>query len=48
MSDGAVRVAVHRLRLRYKACLHDEVAQTVSHPGEVEDELRHLLASITQ
>jgi RNA polymerase sigma factor (sigma-70 family) len=43
MSEGAVKVAVHRLRQRYRALLRDTIADTVSGPEEVEDELRHLL-----
>ena len=42
MSEGAVRVAVHRLRERYRNRLKAEVAQTVATPAEVDDELRHL------
>jgi len=44
MSEGAVKVAVHRLRRRYRDRLRSEVARTVADPGAVEDELRHLLA----
>ena len=47
MSEGAFKVAVHRLRTRFKECLHQEVAQTVATPGEIEDELRHLLAALS-
>jgi len=36
MSEGAVKVAVHRLRQRYRELLRDEVAQTVSSPDEVD------------
>lgn len=46
MSEGAFKVAVHRLRSRFRECLHQEVAQTVATPGEIEDELRHLLSSL--
>jgi len=42
MSEGAVRVAVHRLRERYRQRLKAEVANTVASPAEVESELRHL------
>ena len=42
VSEGTVKSAVHRLRQRYRQLLHDEIAQTVSEPGEVDDELRHL------
>jgi RNA polymerase sigma-70 factor (ECF subfamily) len=35
-------VAVHRLRKRFRDQLRQEVARTVSSPGEVDDELRYL------
>jgi RNA polymerase sigma factor (sigma-70 family) len=44
VSEGAVKVAVHRLRQRYRQLLRDEIAQTVAEPGEVDEELRHLFA----
>jgi len=44
MEEGAVSVRVHRLRKRYRELVREEVARTVSTPGEVEEELRHLLA----
>jgi len=47
ISEGAFKVAVHRLRTRFKECLHQEVAQTVATPGEIEDELRHLLTALS-
>lgn len=43
MSEGAVKVAVHRLRERYRELLHAEIADTVSSPEEVEAERRYLL-----
>ena len=42
MSEGAVRVAVHRLRERYRERLRAEVADTLATPAEVDSELRHL------
>jgi len=42
LSEGALRVAVHRLRQRYRELLRAEVADTVSGPKEVEEELRYL------
>ena len=42
MSEGAVRVAVHRLRERYRERLKAEVAHTVGCPADVDNELRHL------
>jgi RNA polymerase sigma-70 factor (ECF subfamily) len=47
MSEGAVKVAVHRLRRRYRQLLREEVAQTVESPDEVDDEMRHLLSVLT-
>jgi RNA polymerase sigma-70 factor (ECF subfamily) len=44
VSEGAVKSAVHRLRQRYRQLLHDEIAQTVASPGEVNAELHHLFA----
>lgn len=44
LSEGAVKSAVHRLRQRYRQLLREEIAQTVAQPGEVEEELRHLIA----
>ena len=45
-TDGAVRVAVHRLRQRYRELLREAIADTVSRPEEVEEELRHLLEAV--
>ena len=42
MSEGSLRVAVHRLRQRYRELLRAEIANTVANPGEVDEELRHL------
>jgi RNA polymerase sigma factor (sigma-70 family) len=44
MSEGAVKQAVHRLRRRYRESLREEIAHTVATAGDVEDELRHLIA----
>ena len=44
MTEGTVKVAVHRLRQRYRELLRDEIAHTVSSPAEVDDEIRHLFA----
>lgn len=44
LTEGAIKVAVHRLRQRYRELLRDEIAQTVSAPAEVEEELRHLFS----
>lgn len=42
MTEGAIKSAVHRLRGRYREILYEEIANTVSSPEEVEDEIRHL------
>ena len=42
MSDGAVRVAVHRLRKRYRKVLREEIAKTIADVDDVEDEIRGL------
>jgi RNA polymerase sigma-70 factor (ECF subfamily) len=42
MTEGAVKVAVHRMRHRYRALLRAEIANTVENPAEIDDELRHL------
>jgi len=44
LSEGSVKVAVHRLRKRYGELLRQEIAQTVATPEEVADEIRHLIA----
>jgi len=43
MTEGALRVAVHRLRQRLGALLREEVGQTVSDPAAIDDEIRNLL-----
>ena len=47
MTEGAVRVAVHRLRSRYRALLREVIGQTVGNPAEVDDELRHLIEIVS-
>lgn len=42
MTEGAVKVAAHRLRTRYRELIRAEIAQTVQDPAEVEDEIRRL------
>jgi RNA polymerase sigma-70 factor (ECF subfamily) len=46
MSEGAVKVAVHRLRQRYRAILRAEIAATVATAADVEAELRDLFAAL--
>ena len=46
-SEGAVKVAAHRLRQRYREVLRAEIAETVATPGEVDDELHNLFAALS-
>ena len=46
-SEGALKVAIHRLRKRYRELFHQEIADTVADPAEVESELRYLAAVLT-
>jgi DNA-directed RNA polymerase specialized sigma24 family protein len=47
MTEGAAKVALHRLRQRFGGVLREEVAATVGSDTDVEDELRHLLRVIS-
>jgi RNA polymerase sigma-70 factor (ECF subfamily) len=46
MSEGAVKVAAHRLRSRYREILKAEVAETLADPAEAGEELRELLQAV--
>jgi RNA polymerase sigma factor (sigma-70 family) len=46
MSEGAVKVAVHRLRRRFGALLREEIAETVGDPAQVDDEIRDLFRAL--
>lgn len=46
MSPGAVKVAAHRLRRRYRERLRGQIAQTVEAPDEVDDEIRTLFETL--
>jgi RNA polymerase sigma-70 factor (ECF subfamily) len=45
-TEGAIKVAVHRLRKRYKALLREQIAATVDDPAEVDDEIRTLFDAL--
>ena len=47
MTEGATRVAVHRLRQRYAELFRQAVADTVGDPDEIADEMRHLVAVLS-
>jgi RNA polymerase sigma factor (sigma-70 family) len=46
MDEGALRVAVHRMRKRYRDTLKEEIGQTLSDPSSVDEELRSLQQSL--
>ncbi|HCO92624.1 MAG TPA: RNA polymerase subunit sigma-24 [Phycisphaerales bacterium] len=46
MTEGAVKVAVHRLRRRYRELVRDEIAQTVATEAQVDEEIRDLFAAL--
>lgn len=46
-TEGAMRVAVHRLRQRYREVLRELIADTVSSPGEVEAEFQYLREALS-
>ncbi len=48
MTEGAVKVAIHRLRKRFRELVKVEIAQTVGDAAQVQDELRYLLEVLSQ
>jgi RNA polymerase sigma-70 factor (ECF subfamily) len=48
MSAGAFKVAVHRLRKRYRDVLRAEIAKTVADPAQVDEEIRYLLVILAR
>jgi DNA-directed RNA polymerase specialized sigma24 family protein len=46
LSEGALKVAIHRLRRRYRELLREEIGHTVADPAEIEDEIRHLFDAV--
>lgn len=47
LSEGAMKVAVHRIRQRFREAVRAEIAQTVATPAEVDEELRCLVAAMS-
>jgi RNA polymerase sigma-70 factor (ECF subfamily) len=45
LEETAVRVAVHRLRKRYRQLLRDDIAQTLADPAQVDEEIRALFGA---
>jgi RNA polymerase sigma factor (sigma-70 family) len=47
LSEGAVKVTIHRMRKRFRELVKLEISQTLPDPSDVDDELRHLIAALT-
>jgi RNA polymerase sigma-70 factor (ECF subfamily) len=48
MTIVAIKVTVHRLRHRYRELLREEISHTVASAEEVNDEIRHLIAVMSE
>jgi hypothetical protein len=48
LSDGAARVALHRLRKRFREIFRAVIAETVSEVGEIEGEIRYVLEVLSR
>lgn len=46
LSENAARVAVHRLRRRFRELFREEIAHTLARPEDIDDEIRHLLSCL--
>jgi RNA polymerase sigma factor (sigma-70 family) len=47
MTEGNLRVTIHRLRGQYRDLLREEVARTVETPEAIEEEIRHLISALS-
>ena len=48
MNEGAIKVAVHRLRKRYRELIRTEIANTLDGQQDIEEEMRHLFGALTE
>jgi RNA polymerase sigma-70 factor (ECF subfamily) len=48
LSVGNMKIIAYRMRERYREILREEIAHTVAQPGEVDDEIRHLMRVVGQ
>ena len=48
LTEGALKVAVYRMRQRYRELFREEIAQTVADPAEADEEMRHVFATISR
>lgn len=47
MSEGALKVAMHRLRKRFGELVRSEITETLRDPAQAEEELHHLVAALS-
>ena len=47
LSEGAVKVGIHRLRKRFRDAVRAEISQTLRDPSLMDEELRHLIAALS-
>src|SRR5215472_12368230 len=48
LTESNLKTIAHRLKQRCRALLREEIAHTVAKPGDVDDELRHLMRIVSQ
>jgi RNA polymerase sigma-70 factor (ECF subfamily) len=48
LSVANVKTTAHRLRRRYQQLLREEIAQTISQPGEIDEEIRYLMMVVSR
>jgi len=48
VTNSAIKVAVHRMRKRYREALRAEIAETVAEPAQVEEEIRYLMVTLAR
>jgi RNA polymerase sigma-70 factor (ECF subfamily) len=48
MNEGAIKVAVHRLRRRYRELIRAEIAGTLDRSQDIEEEMRYLFNALTE
>ena len=46
-TEGAIKVAVHRLRRRFRDLLVEEISETVDNPADIDGEIAHLLKVVS-
>ena len=47
LGESAIKVAIHRLRKRFREVVRAEIAATLADSGQVDEEMRHLLEALS-